>query len=110
MRHEIRNYMADYTSGPALSAIETILGELLANVAVHTESGASIHIDWDGDAARLTVVDAGPGYEPDGEIGPPHPDDDHGYGLWLVRQLGRDLRVTRGPRGGTTVSVALPMG
>ena len=62
-----------------------------------------------GGAGTLTVVDAGPGYEPDGEVVPPHLDEERGYGLWLVRQLGNDLRITRGPRGGTTVSVALPM-
>ena len=110
MRHEVRNYMAAYTTEPALHAIESILGELLANVASHTESGASIRVDWSDGTATLTVVDAGPGYEPAGDIAPPHLDDEHGFGLWLVQQLGHDLRITRGARGGTTISVGLPTG
>src|SRR4029079_14339620 len=102
--HEVRNYMAAYTSEPALHAIESILGELLANVASHTESGASLRVDWSAGTTTLTVVDAGPGYEPAGDIAPPHLDDEHGFGLWLVQQRGHALRITRWARGGTTAS------
>ena len=46
MRHEIRRYFAPHTGDDSLHSIEVIVGELLANVARHTDSGASIHVEW----------------------------------------------------------------
>ena len=106
VRHEVRRYFAPRVSEDALYPIEVIVGELLANVANHTTSGASIDVAWVDDTPILTVVDAGEGYEPvemaelDFEAGSP-------MGLWLVQQLADDVRFTRGPRGGTTVTVTL---
>jgi anti-sigma regulatory factor (Ser/Thr protein kinase) len=107
MRQEIRQYFSNFAVDGSLNAIEVIVGELLANVVRHANSSATIHVAWQDDAPTLTVVDSGPGYTA-AAIPMPAFEDDSGYGLWLVQSLGDDVRITRGPRGGTTVSVRLP--
>jgi anti-sigma regulatory factor (Ser/Thr protein kinase) len=111
VRHEVRNYFSSYTDDGSLNAIEVIASALLTNVVRHTDSGARIFVDWPDDAPTLTVTDAGPGYEVDDDsIDFPGVDADHGFGLWLVSQLADGVRITRGPRGGTTVTVKLRCG
>ena len=107
MRHEIRRYFSNHALAGSLDAIEVIVGELLSNVVRHTNSGATIHVTWQAGTPILTVVDDGPGFDPD-DIPYPSFDADYGYGLWLVENLAQDVRITRDPQGGTTVSVELP--
>ena len=112
LRHEICRYFDAHVDDDTLGAIAVIVGELLANVAKHTDSGAEVILDWDHDTPMLTVIDAGPGYSLDDLPRRSGRDTDvpeRGFGLVLVKELARDLRVTRGPRGGTTVTVELPV-
>ena len=109
VRHDVRQYFAPLVPDDALYPIEVIVGELLANVAHHTDSGASIHVAWVDGVPMLTVIDAGDGYEPVdmSEISPSNFEEGAPIGLWLVHQLADEVRITRGPSGGTTVTVTL---
>ena len=107
LRHEIRRYFSNFKLDESLYAIEVIVGELLANVARHADSSASIHVVWESGIATLTVVDHGPGFDAD-DVSDPDFESERGYGLWLVRSLADEVRITTGPQGGATVSVRLP--
>jgi anti-sigma regulatory factor (Ser/Thr protein kinase) len=114
LRREVTRYFAPYADDDTLGAIAVVVGELLANVVRHTDSGARIVVDWANGKATLTVIDAGPGYTLE-NVRSPNSDDAHdalaetGLGLRLVQELASNLRVTRRARGGATVFVELPM-
>lgn len=89
-----------------LSAAELILGELLGNVARHTNGQATVILELADGRATLHVEDGGAPI-------PPHrsPQDElaeGGRGLPLVETLARDLRVGRRDRG-NVVSAELPL-
>jgi anti-sigma regulatory factor (Ser/Thr protein kinase) len=89
-----------------LFSVELIFGELVGNVAQHAPGPLEVRILWEGDDARLEVIDRGPGYA----LRPTLPDDfDEAHrGLFIVAAYGRDLRVER-RRTRTVTSVGLPV-
>ena len=100
----------------ALSVMQLGLALLIRNTLVDAAAeGARFGSLADNSAADgvaravdLITTALGPGYATD-EIARPDAASEHGFGLWLVRQLSDSVRVTRGPRGGTTVTVELPL-
>lgn len=89
------------------AAVETIVGELISNVARHTPGEAEVMLECCGDEVRLHVVDRGEPFEHAGD----HAPDllaENGRGLFLVRRLSRRVRVERTTEG-NRVSVLLPV-
>jgi len=80
-----------------------VMQEALANIARHSKATmVDVHLAWEEDQVKLTLLDNGQGF---------NPDDNHGKGLGLrsmrerVEALGGDLSVTSQPEGGTQVIV-----
>lgn len=62
--------------------------EVLTNVLLHGEPPALLHVYDEGPSWVCHVHDAGPGpLDPLVGLLPPAEPSDHGYGLWLARQL-----------------------
>ncbi len=108
LRHELVAFLRRH-GDPAsdFGAAEVAFGEVIANVARHTEGPAWISLDWSGESPTLTVRDLGPGFEP--RICLPEPLSCDGRGLYLVAHLSQELAVAARRRGGSAVSVVLPV-
>jgi anti-sigma regulatory factor (Ser/Thr protein kinase) len=89
-----------------LFSVELIFGELVANVAQHAPGPLDVRVVWEGDDARIEVIDRGPGYELRTEL-PDDLDESH-RGLFIVAAYGRELRVER-RCANTVTSVGLPV-
>lgn len=74
-----------------------VVTELLSNALRYGAGAASYALEWDGSAAVLHVWDNGPAFRLAFERAPVTADG--GRGLALVRELARDLSVTRTPDG-----------
>ncbi len=100
-------HLGQYANGESdLASVELILGELLGNVARHTEGHATITLELERDRAILHVNDRG---APIPEL--PLPQDafaESGRGLFLVNALARNLRIER-QNGGNHVCAELPV-
>src|ERR1700688_4826809 len=61
-RSAIRRFLAAQADVASdLDAVETIVGELVANVVQHAPGAIGIHVAWDDDNATLVIADRGPG-------------------------------------------------
>lgn len=101
-------YLGDIASPLSdFAAAETIVGELISNVARHTPGEAEILLECGGDEVRLHVIDRGSAFD---HVGDRAPDlfAECGRGLFLVRKLSRSVRVEHTPEG-NRVSVLLPV-
>lgn len=100
-----------------------VAANLLGNALKYSPQGGVVRIDLarDGDFARLTVADEGPGVPPDAletifESGAQAQGAKHGYGLGLgickhlVEQHGGTIGVQNAPAGGAVFTVRLPLG
>jgi signal transduction histidine kinase len=89
--------------------VELIVGELLANTVQHAPGMVEIRIEWTGEYPVLHVRDTGPGMDHvDGKL-PEEAFSESGRGIFLVRQLARDISVKSGPGQGTELRVVLPI-
>src|SRR6266576_682125 len=76
--------------------VRLLVSELVTNSVQHApvtaEDSIRLHVDIRGEAVRVEVYDAGPGFDP----GEPEPDisTDSGWGLFLVNQLADRWGVT----------------
>ncbi len=100
-------------SAPAacdVHAAELIVGELIANAVRHAPGRVRVELHWEGGTAMLHVHDDGPGFELSEAPQPPEALCESGWGLFLVATAaaGRFV-VNRRERGGTHVSVPLPI-
>jgi len=84
-RRFIRGYLADAGADARCQQVaELLASELVTNAVTHAWSTARLSVTVADGAARVTVTDDGPG-----RLSPRQPDDDGGYGLWLVDWLAR---------------------
>jgi anti-sigma regulatory factor (Ser/Thr protein kinase) len=100
-------HLGQYANGESdLMSVELILGELLGNVARHTEGHAIVTLELERDRAILHVNDRG------APIPALHlPEDqfaESGRGLFLVNSLARNLRIER-DSGGNHICAELPV-
>jgi anti-sigma regulatory factor (Ser/Thr protein kinase) len=91
----------------ALADAELIVGELLGNVARHTNGGAvDVALDLQGREPVLHVRDRGPGFSYHARL-PNDPMSESGRGLFIAAQLARELSVTRRSGGGSHARAVL---
>jgi anti-sigma regulatory factor (Ser/Thr protein kinase) len=109
LRHEFASYLRQRAdAGSDVGAAEAAFAELLANVHRHAVGPASVHLEWEGDVAVLTIRDRGPGFSPEVRL-PDDPAADGGRGLYIVAKLVGEISVRRADAGGAEVSVTLPV-
>lgn len=104
-------------------ALSRAFRNLIINAATHGK-GAKVHMESDGELARVIVEDAGPGIPPDiiGQVfepffraDPARRQDIPGAGLGLtiareiIRRAGGDIRIANGPQGGLVQTVELSL-
>ena len=87
---------------------EIIFGELIGNVVRHAPGPVEIILQWNGDRAVLHVYDRGPGFPYNGAH-LPETYSEGGRGIYIVNNLGRDLRIENLLDKGTHVAVELPV-
>lgn len=100
-----RNFLADIGADRRCQQVaELLTSELIANSVVHARTAARLSVSVTGETARIEVTDDGPGWPE-----PRQPDDQGGYGLWMVDWLAREWGVS-GTRGqGKTVWFTFPL-
>jgi serine phosphatase RsbU (regulator of sigma subunit)/anti-sigma regulatory factor (Ser/Thr protein kinase) len=100
-------HLGQYANGESdLASVELILGELLGNVARHTDGHATVTLELERDRAILHVNDRG---EPIPELRVPQDEfAESGRGLFLVNALARNVRIER-QNGGNYVCAELPV-
>jgi anti-sigma regulatory factor (Ser/Thr protein kinase) len=107
-RSAIRAFLAPDADGTSdLDGVETIVGELVANVIQHAPGAVGIHVAWEGQNAILVVADRGPGIPalrpvPDGSA-------TNGRGLFLIEALARRVEFDSIPGFGARILVELPV-
>ncbi|MET7419039.1 ATP-binding protein [Dactylosporangium sp. NPDC005555] len=77
------------------------VNELAVNAVRHGGGSGRIVIEQTGDGVRIEVSDHGPGLPEHLSQELPAPDAVGGRGLWMVRNLCRDLHITSTARGVT---------
>ncbi len=90
-----------------LGAVELILGELVSNVARHTPGPAEVTLECDVESAVLHVCDRGKPFDA-ARIARPEPMQETGRGLFIVREIARELTVEQTDRG-NRISAVLPI-
>ena len=87
---------------------EIILGELLSNARRHAPGPVDIALDFADGKAIAHVIDYGPGMS---GLRRQAPDllNEARRGLWIVQELGREVRTASIPPSGTHISVVLPV-
>jgi serine phosphatase RsbU (regulator of sigma subunit)/anti-sigma regulatory factor (Ser/Thr protein kinase)/CHASE3 domain sensor protein len=109
--HRVKSELLEALHGLAhddadFPAVELIFGELVGNVARHTEGHTEVTLICFGSAAELEVRDRGEAFEP--RPAPPDVFAEGGRGLFLVGACARSIRVDRTSEG-NCVSVTLPI-
>ena len=87
---------------------EIILGELLSNARRHAPGPVDVALDFADGKAIAHVIDHGPGMI-SRRRRPPDLLNETGRGLWMVQELGREVRTASMPTPGTHISVVLPV-
>ena len=87
---------------------EIILGELLSNARRHAPGPVDVALDFAEGKAIVHVIDRGPGIS-GRRRRPPELLNETGRGLWIVQELGREVRTASTPLSGTHISVVLPI-
>ncbi|GAA4708316.1 ATP-binding protein [Phytohabitans rumicis] len=85
-----------------------IANELATNAIRHGGGAGRLRLWRDGPVIRCEVSDGGPGVDPAAGHERAPLTAYGGRGLWVVRQMSRDVDVTTGPRG-ATVTAAIPI-
>ncbi|GAA3213593.1 ATP-binding protein [Dactylosporangium siamense] len=83
------------------------VSELAANAVRHGGGSGRIVIEQTGDGVRIEVSDHGPGLPEHLSQELPAPDAVSGRGLWMARNLCRDLHISSTARG-VTVRLFMP--
>ncbi|MFN2527419.1 MAG: SpoIIE family protein phosphatase [Candidatus Baltobacteraceae bacterium] len=108
-RRQVVEYVRRTATGkPDLFAVESIIGELIANTVDHAPGPVHIDIDWTAQSPTLSVHDKGISFDHD-DLKPPGPLSEEGRGLFIIHALGSGLRVQRNGAGGKAISVLLPV-
>jgi anti-sigma regulatory factor (Ser/Thr protein kinase) len=107
-RHAVREFLEVQADGSSdLDAVETIVGELVANVIRHADGPIGIHVSWEGDSAVAIVADRGPGIPVLRPV--PGRDDTCGRGLMIVQALAKRVEISARRGSGSRVVVELPV-
>ena len=107
-RRAIRRFLAAQADTDSdLDGVETIVGELIANVVRHAPGAVGIHVSWDGDRATLVVADRGPGIPNARAV--PSPDATSGRGLLIVQAIAPRVDIDAVAGYGSRVTVVLPV-
>ena len=107
-RQDVRSFLALQADDLSdLDAVETILGELVANVIRHAAGPIGIHVAWEGDGAVAVVADRGPGIPVVRAL--PDADATCGRGLMIVNALARRVEISARGGVGSRVIVDLPV-
>ena len=101
------------------TALKQVICNVLDNAAEVSPQGIGLVVERAGDAIRLSVRDAGPGFAPDmlANLGKPYQSTKHrpggGLGLFLVvnvmRKLGGSVAARNLDEGGAEVTLRLPL-
>lgn len=124
LRHEVVAYLGRHAlDADALDEAEIVVSEAVGNAVRHASGPVWVSLTWPDVNPRLTVRDAGPGFEPgalararrtptpeDGE----HGDDpldlgEGGRGFFLMSRLAESVQVANREETGALVSVLLPV-
>jgi anti-sigma regulatory factor (Ser/Thr protein kinase) len=90
--------VSEVEAGNLLVAAE----EVLANAQRHGGERLSVHVGPVGNRFVCEVSDDGPGIDdPFAGFLPPRPGHAYGAGLWVARQLTRQLELVPSPQGAT---------
>jgi two-component system sensor histidine kinase UhpB len=92
------------------NALFRIVQEALTNVSKHAQASyVKISVDVDREILRLTLLDDGIGFDPEGVI---LPDNGQGWGLLSITEraeaVGGKCRIVSSPNQGTQVIVEIP--
>jgi anti-sigma regulatory factor (Ser/Thr protein kinase) len=87
---------------------ELVFGELVGNTVRYAPGAVEVIVDWSGPDPVLHVLDEGPGFRHI-SILPPDVLSESGRGLFIVRSLTHDFRVSGGPNGGSHARAVLRM-
>ena len=94
-------------SADAAHALVISVSELAANAIRYAGGKGRLTVMETAEDVRVEVSDDGPGLPAGLPEGPPPVDATGGRGLWIVRQLCRDVHVSRSDRG-VTVLLRVP--
>jgi anti-sigma regulatory factor (Ser/Thr protein kinase) len=109
-RHEVMSFIQRFAQvDQDLFTAELIVGELLANTVEHAPGLVNMEIDWSSSSPVVTVLDTGPGLERFTAQLPEDEMTEDGRGLFLVKNLARDVRVESDQGYGTKMTVVLPI-
>jgi anti-sigma regulatory factor (Ser/Thr protein kinase) len=75
------------------------VNEIVINAIQHGGGAATVTIMKDGRRVVVEVCDAGPGLSPPQDGARPSPEDLHGRGIWLARQLTDRVEIGSTPTG-----------
>ncbi len=107
-RHDVRCFLALQADDLSdLDAVETIVGELVANVIRHAAGPIGIHVAWEGDGAVAVVADRGPGIPVVRAL--PDTNATCGRGLMIVNALAKRVEISARGGVGSRVIVDLPV-
>jgi anti-sigma regulatory factor (Ser/Thr protein kinase) len=107
-RVSVRQFLTDQADESSdLDAVETIVGELVANVIRHAPGAVGIHVAWEGRTAKLVISDRGPGIPIVRSV--PDAAATCGRGLLLIQALALRLQIDSVPGFGARVLVELPV-
>jgi anti-sigma regulatory factor (Ser/Thr protein kinase) len=84
---------------------QAIFSELVGNAVRHAPGALSISISSDDGGLELHIIDEGPGFSGD----PSLPDDlwsESGRGLFLIKELAKELTIERLPGYGSHIRVS----
>jgi anti-sigma regulatory factor (Ser/Thr protein kinase) len=106
-RGEFVQYLREQTEDASdIETAELVFGELVGNVVRHAPGAIEIDLEWSNGSPQLHVLDRGAPFN-----APPHlPKDvlsESGRGLYIVRQLSKNLSVEHVPGYGNHVVVEL---
>lgn len=104
----VRHLQEEGTPDSDYAAAELIFGELLGNVVRYSPGRVDVDLEWRDESPVLHVLDRGDGFTLNSIL----PEDmlsENGRGLFIISNLGSELRVRAVPGGGNHVSVRLPV-
>ncbi|MFC4020032.1 methanogen output domain 1-containing protein [Micromonospora sp. GCM10011542] len=109
LRTELTAFLVRHAQdGDTVDDAALIVSELVGNAVEHAGGPVWVSVDWSAERPLLVVHDLGPTFALD-RIALPSVDSTRGRGLWLVSQLGLDLRVVAKRDAGKRVQAMLPV-
>lgn len=109
MRQELLAMLHHHgTPDSDFGSAELIFGELISNVIRHARGKVRVTLEWDGEFPTLCVHDEGLPVKEIFEL-PQDPLAESGRGLYIVKALARDFRLTSVKPNGAMACATLPV-